>query len=30
VDATTPACTIQEYNPSRPPWVQDLFHGGAV
>jgi L-alanine-DL-glutamate epimerase-like enolase superfamily enzyme len=30
VDATTPACTIQEYNPSRPAWVQDLFHGGAV
>jgi len=30
VDATTPACTIQEYNPSRPAWVQDLFHGRAV
>jgi galactonate dehydratase len=30
VDATTPACTIQEYNPSRPAWVQDLFHGGAM
>jgi galactonate dehydratase len=30
VDATTPACTIQEYNPNREQWVQDLFHGGAV
>jgi len=30
VDATTPACTIQEYNPNRQPWVQDLFQGGAV
>ena len=30
VDATTPACTIQEYNPNRRAWVQDLFHGGAV
>ncbi|MCC6537976.1 MAG: hypothetical protein IT162_10525 [Bryobacterales bacterium] len=30
VDATTPACTIQEYNPSRLPWVAELFGGGAV
>ncbi len=30
VDATTPACTIQEYNPNRVQWVQDLFYGGAV
>ncbi|MEZ5352607.1 MAG: enolase C-terminal domain-like protein [Bryobacteraceae bacterium] len=30
VDATTPASTIQEFNPSRLPWVQDLFQGGAV
>ncbi len=30
VDATTPACTIQEYNPNRLPWVSDLFYGGAV
>jgi galactonate dehydratase len=30
VDATTPAATIQEYNPNRTQWVQDLFHGGAV
>lgn len=30
VDATTPAATIQEYSPNRPPWVSDLFHGGAV
>jgi galactonate dehydratase len=30
VDATTPACTIQEYSPSRLPWVQDLFYGGGV
>jgi galactonate dehydratase len=30
VDATTPACTIQEYNPQRQAWVQDLFYGGAV
>lgn len=30
VDATTPACTIQEYNPNRQAWVQDLFFGGAV
>ncbi len=30
VDATTPACTIQEYNPNRAPWVADLFGGGAV
>ncbi|MEZ5400101.1 MAG: enolase C-terminal domain-like protein [Bryobacteraceae bacterium] len=30
VDATTPASTIQEFNPSRLPWVRDLFQGGAV
>ncbi len=30
VDATTPACTIQEYNPNSQQWVKDLFHGGAV
>ncbi len=30
VDATTPACTIQEYNPRSEPWIQDLFFGGAV
>ena len=30
VDATTPACTIQEYNPQREAWVQELFNGGAV
>ncbi|MDX1983391.1 MAG: galactonate dehydratase [Bryobacteraceae bacterium] len=27
VDATTPACTIQEYNPNRQQWVTDLFQG---
>lgn len=31
VDATTPACTIQEYSPRREQWIQDLFYGeGAV
>ena len=30
VDATTPACTIQEYAPSRPPWLDDLFSGAKV
>ena len=30
VDASTPASTIQEYNPNRAPWVQELFNGGAV
>lgn len=30
VDATTPASTIQEYNPNRQQWVTDLFMGGAV
>jgi galactonate dehydratase len=30
VDATTPASTIQEYNPNRAPWVAELFNGGAV
>ena len=30
VDATTPACTIQEYNPRSEQWIKDLFHGGAV
>ncbi len=31
VDATTPACTIQEYSPKSEPWILDLFYGeGAV
>jgi L-alanine-DL-glutamate epimerase-like enolase superfamily enzyme len=30
VDATTPACTIQEYSPKTDQWVRDLFMGGAV
>jgi galactonate dehydratase len=30
VDATTPACTIQEYNPNTTQWIRDLFNGGAV
>jgi len=30
VGATTPACTIQEYNPNNMPWIRDLFNGGAV
>ena len=30
VDATTPACTIQEYAPQKDAWVRDLFSGGAV
>jgi galactonate dehydratase len=30
VDATTPACTIQEYNPNPSPWITELFNGGAV
>jgi galactonate dehydratase len=30
VNATTPAATVLEYNPNRQPWVQELFHGGAV
>jgi len=30
VDATTPACTIQEYNPNNTAWIRDLFNGGAV
>jgi L-alanine-DL-glutamate epimerase-like enolase superfamily enzyme len=30
VDATTPASTIQEYNPNNAPWIRDLFNGGAV
>jgi len=30
VDATTPASTIQEYNPNRQQWVQDLFQGYAL
>lgn len=31
VDATTPACTIQEYNPRSEQWIKDLFYGeGAV
>lgn len=27
VDATTPACTIQEYSPKREQWTVDLFRG---
>ncbi len=30
VDATTPACTIQEYNPRREPWIGELFNGGGA
>lgn len=30
VDATTPACTIQEYNPRSEQWIKDLFHGGGA
>lgn len=30
VDATTPASTIQEYAPTKPAWVQDLFEGSAL
>jgi galactonate dehydratase len=30
VDATTPACTIQEYSPKTEAWIRDLFSGGAV
>ncbi|MCI0391887.1 MAG: hypothetical protein MOB07_24360 [Acidobacteria bacterium] len=30
VDATTPACIIQEYNPRNEQWIRDLFYGGAV
>ncbi|MGH9627415.1 MAG: enolase C-terminal domain-like protein [Bryobacteraceae bacterium] len=30
VDATTPACTIQEYARRSDAWIQDLFYGGAV
>jgi galactonate dehydratase len=30
VDATTPACTIQEYAPKTDQWIKDLFDGGAV
>jgi galactonate dehydratase len=30
VDATTPASTIQEYNPRTEQWIKDLFQGGAV
>ena len=30
VDATTPACAIQEYSPRSEQWIQDLFYGGAV
>src|SRR5947209_12494489 len=30
VDATTPACTIQEYAPKKDAWVADLFNGGSV
>jgi galactonate dehydratase len=30
VDATTPSATIQEYAPSRLPWVQELFGGAQL
>ena len=30
VDATTPACAIQEYNPDNTLWIRDLFNGGTV
>ena len=30
VDATTPNCTIQEYSPSKPAWVQELFNGAEL
>jgi galactonate dehydratase len=30
VDASTPACTIQEYHPRPDAWIKDLFYGGAV
>jgi galactonate dehydratase len=30
VDASTPACTIQEYHPRPDQWLKDLFYGGAV
>ena len=30
VDATTPACTIQESTLNRTPWIKELFDGGAV
>jgi L-alanine-DL-glutamate epimerase-like enolase superfamily enzyme len=29
VDATTPACTIQEYSPKNDPWIAELFEGTA-
>jgi galactonate dehydratase len=29
VDATTPACTIQEYAPKNDPWIAELFNGTA-
>jgi galactonate dehydratase len=30
VDATTPACTIQEFNPRNEQWILDLFQGANV
>jgi galactonate dehydratase len=30
VDATTPACTIQEYNPRREQWITDMFYGASA
>jgi len=30
VDATTPACSIQQYNPNASTWITELFNGGAV
>ena len=30
VDATTPSSTIQEYSPTKPAWVDELFEGSAL
>src|SRR5579872_923285 len=30
VDATTPNSTIQEYSPTKPAWVQELFNGAEL
>ena len=30
VDATTPACVIQEFSSRSEAWLKDLFYGGAV
>ena len=30
MDATTPNATIQEYSPSKPAWVQELFNGADI